>query len=406
MGLLSALIEKTYFYPLNHRCADDSETVRVQARGDGLYPLLRDGDILVVQQASQTDLQVGDLALLQHPSGEIALRFVLRKAREKAYVKAERNRLNGDERLVGRIGAIDREGQRKTCDDRLARLAHVMYFSARPLIRVLLIVKRILSLLHPRFFVRGPESSLRCVAEKFDDAEEVLYYSQRVFEGLDEQEQLLVEQLMSDRGRVLNIGCGAGREAFTLAQLGFDVVGVDIAPHMIAEAKRHAQTLGKHIHFDVKSATDLDYPSNSFDYVLITAGVYSHIPTRQLRIDMLGKIIDLLTPNGILFFLVLYRTSSFFSRISLYDAFRSIAKPLLNRRLHSEPGDVLVRYVSPVGTPSKLCYVHFFKDSSEVLEEIALAGFDGFEDEKSGYWIVRPLREGNSQGTVPREVAA
>ncbi len=400
MGRIPTLIEKTYFYPLNHRCADDSETVRVQARGNGLYPMIKDGDILVVQQVSQTDLQVGDLALLQRPSGEIALQFVMRKAREKAYVNAGRNRLNGDERLVRRIGAIDREGQRKTCDDRLARLAHVMYFSTRPLIRVLLIVKRILSLLHPKFFVGNPASSLRCVAEKFNDAEEVLHYSQRVFEGLDEQERLLVEQLMSDRGRVLNIGCGAGREAFALAELGFDVVGIDIAPHMIAEAKRHAQTSGMTVNFEIKDATALDLPPNSFDYVLLSAGVYSHIPTRQLRIDMLKKINDLLTPNGSIFFSVLYRTGSSFSRISLYDAFRRLARPILKQRLHSEPGDILVRYVSPVGTATKLCYVHFFKDPSEVLEEIALAGLDGFEDGKSGYWIVRPRSE-----AILREVA-
>jgi SAM-dependent methyltransferase len=242
------------------------------------------------------------------------------------------------------------------------------------------------------------------VAEKFNDAEEVLHYSQRTFEGLDAQERLLVEQFMGCSGRVLDIGCGAGREAFALAELGLDVVGIDVAPDMIAEAKRHAQTFRKNIHFEVKSATTLDYPLNSFKYVLLSAGVYSHIPTRQLRIDMLRKINDLLTPDGIFFFSVLYRKHSL-SRISIYDAFRKITKPILNERLHSEPGDALVRYVSPVGTPSKLCYVHFFKDPSEVLEEIALAGLDGFEDEKSGYWIVRSLKQAKSQGTVLSEVA-
>ncbi len=394
MGRLPALVEKTYFYPLDHRHAGDLEAIHVQARGDGLYPLIRDGDILIIQQASQANLHVGDLVLLQRPNGEVAVQFVMRKARVKGSVKAERNGVNGDERLVGRIAAIDREGQRKTCDDRISRLAHVMYFSVRPLIRILLVVRRILSLLHPRFFVGDPESSLRSVAEKFDDAAEVVHYSHRTFQGLDEQERLLVEQFMGRSGRVLNIGCGAGREAFALAELGFAVVGIDVASQMIAEAKRYAKTSGKNIDFEVKDATALDYPPNSFDYVLISAGVYSHIPTRQLRIDMLKKITDFLTPNGILFFSVLYRTGSFFSRISLYDVFRRIAKPILKRRLQSEPGDSLVRYVSPVGTPSKLCYVHFFKDPSKVLEEIALAGLDGFEDEKSVYWIVKPCREG------------
>ena len=413
MGFLSAFVEKTYFYPLNHRRAGDTDDLYFQTRGDGLYPLIKDGDVLQIQQTPVSELQVGDLTLFERLSGEFAVHFVVRKTRdaERTSVKTNGDSVNGDqglvkpERLVGRVAAIDREGRTKPCDDRLARLSHIIYFSAQPLMRLLLIVRKILSLFHPRFFVRDPGSSLRCVAEKYNDAEEVLYYSQRAFEGLDEEERLLVEQFMRRRGRVLIIGCGAGREAFALAELGFQVVGIDVASGMIAEAKRHAQTSGRNIHFEVKSATTLDYPSNSFEYVLLSAGVYSYIPTRQLRINTLRKINDLLTPNGILFLSTLYKTRSPLLRVSLYDAFRGIAKSIMKKRLHSEPGDILVRYVSPIGTPSKLCYVHIFKEASEVLEEITLADLDGVEDKQSGYWIVRSLKQAKSQGTVLSEVA-
>lgn len=398
MGLLSALIEKTYFYPLNHRRAGDAEDRYVQARGDGLYPLIKDGDILLIQPAPLSDLHAGDLTLIERPNGEVTVQFVMGKGRKRRSVKAEGNGVNGGERLVGRIAAIDREGQRKTCDNRLTRLAHVIYFSARPLMRIILIARKILLLLHPRFFVRSPDSSLRYVAQKFSDPEEIRYYSRRTLEGLDEQEKLLLGQFMTRRGRVLNIGCGAGREAFAFADLGFDVVGIDIAPDMIAQAKSHAQTSRKKVHFDVKGATELNYPLNSFDYVLVSAGVYSHIPTRKLRTSMLRKINDLLTSDGVLFFSVLYGASSLFSRISIYDAFRRIAKPILKERLYSEPGDTLVRYVSPVGSPSKLCYVHFFNKASDVMEELASAGLEGFEDKKSGYWIVKPCKEGRERG--------
>ncbi|MFQ5656815.1 MAG: class I SAM-dependent methyltransferase [Candidatus Methylomirabilales bacterium] len=322
-------------------------------------------------------------------------------------MKTKRNMVNGNkglvkpERLVGRVAAIERDGRRKKCDDRLARLCHIVYWTARPLIRIFLMVRKIVTLFQPRFFVKDPGSSLRCVAEKYNDAKEVLYYSQRVFEGLDMQERHLVDQFMSQRGRVLNIGCGAGREALTLAEAGFDVVGIDVAPGMIAEAKRHAETSGIPIQFEVRDATALDYAPSSFDYVWISDTVYSYIPTRQLRVITLRRISDLLTPNGSLFFSVEYQGSSFLPRVILYDAFRRIAKPILKNRLHSEPGDVKVRYVSPAGSPSKLCYTHLFRDPSEVLEEIMLAGLDGFEDGKSGYWVVKLCREG-----MPREVAA
>jgi len=413
MNVLSAFVEKTYFYPLNHLSSGDNGHVFFQARGNGFFPLIRNGDILHIQQIGGSALQIGGLALVQRPPGVFALRLILQKTPydERPAVKTEGVVLNENEetitgeRLFGRITAIDREGHTKRCDHRLARVSHVIYFGTRPLVMIFLFIRKILLLFHPKFFVRDPESSLRCVAEKYNDAQEVLHYAQWAFEGLDEEERLLVEQFMGRRRKVLNIGCGAGREAFALAEQGFEVVGIDVASGMIAEAKHHAQTFGKNVQFEVRSGTALDYPSNSFDCVLISAGVYSHIPTRQLRIDMLKKINDLLTPNGILFFSVLYRTGSFFSRISLYDAFRSIARPLLKKRLHSEPGDIIVRHVSPVGTSSKFCYLHLFKEGGEVLEELSSAGLDGFEDEKSSFWIVRPLEEANNQRTILHEVA-
>ena len=409
MKLLSAFIEKAYCYPLNHLTSRGNGQLFFQARGDGLYPVIKDGDLLHIQQATPADLQAGDLTLLDRPSGRFVVHFVVRKGRttQDTLIETKSDEINGNEgpvqpeRLLWWVAAIEREGRTRKCDDRFARLCHLIYLSARPLIQILLILRKMGSLLHPRFFVRDAGSSLRCVAEKYNNANEVLYYSQCAFEGLDEQEQLAAEQFMKRKGRVLNIGCGAGREAFALAEAGFEVVGIDVAPGMITAAKRHAQTSGKNVHFEVKSVTALDYPSQSFDYVWISAGVYSHIPTRQLRIDTLRRIKDLLMPNGILFFSVAYRGDSLLPRVTLYGAFRRIAKPILKKRLHSEPGDMLVPYVSPGGTPSKLCYVHLFKDSSEVLEEITLAGLDGFEDEKSGYWVVKPCR-----GGIPREVVA
>ena len=413
MGLLSALVEKTYFYPLNHRRAGDIEGLYFRARGDGFYPLIKDGDILHIQHMGGSALEVGDLALVERPGGAFALRLVLRKTPcdEWRAVETEGAVLNenegvlGGERLFGRIATIDRGGGTKRSGDRLARLSHTIYFGARPLIMIFLFTRKILSLFHPKFFVRDPESSLSCVAQKFNEDEAVLYYSQRAFEGLDEHEQHLVEQFMGQRGRVLNIGCGTGREAFALAELGFEVVGIDVAPQMIAAARRHALSDGKNIRFEVKSATDLDYSPHSFDYVFISEGVYSLIPTRDLRIDVLKKIGELLTPNGTLFLSALYGRNSVLSRVFLYSVFRRIAKPFWKKRLHSEPGDILVRYVFPLGTASKLCYLHLFKEAGEVLEEVSSAGLEGFEDKQSGYWIVRPMSDGNNQGPILREAA-
>jgi SAM-dependent methyltransferase len=42
---------------------------------------------------------------------------------------------------------------------------------------------------------------------------------------------------------VLDAGCGTGRVAIRLAELGYDCVGVDLDPAMLAEARRAAPAL-------------------------------------------------------------------------------------------------------------------------------------------------------------------
>ncbi len=38
--------------------------------------------------------------------------------------------------------------------------------------------------------------------------------------------------------RILDIGCGLGREAFALSDLGFHVVGIDISKEVISQVKQ------------------------------------------------------------------------------------------------------------------------------------------------------------------------
>lgn len=393
MGGMTGLLEKSYFYPVNHEASGDYGSLLFHTRGDGLYPLIRDGDILHIDPTG-SDFHVGDLALFESQRGQLCIRLF------QADIMVQ----NGA-RPIGKVAEIDRNGQTKGCDDRFTRFCHITYFLVRPLILCFLAMRKMLSLCHPRFFVKDPESSLRAVAQKFNEEEEVRYYSQQAFEGLDEKERGFVGRHMQRRGRVLNIGCGPGREAFALAELGFEVIGIDVAPRMIEAAGRIAASRGQEIRFEVKSATNLDYHPHSFDYVFMSEGIYSLIPTRDLRIDVLRKIGKLLAPDGILLFSALYRRASILSRVSLYNVFRRIAMRYLGRRLHAEPGDTLVRYVSPASKASTLCYVHLFAGAGEVREEVSSAGLDGLEDTQTGYWVVRPLKVGNVQGGIGEEAA-
>ncbi|MFB1296507.1 class I SAM-dependent methyltransferase [Mycobacterium sp. pW049] len=59
------------------------------------------------------------------------------------------------------------------------------------------------------------------------------------------------------RGRVLDVGCGAGEHTILLANAGYDVVGIDGAPSAVAQARRNAAARGVHARFEVGDALTL-----------------------------------------------------------------------------------------------------------------------------------------------------
>ncbi len=63
------------------------------------------------------------------------------------------------------------------------------------------------------------------------------------------------------KGKVLVLGCGAGRTLLPIKARGFDVTGVDINPDMVREAKKTGVQVYE------MDACNLDFPDESFDTV-------------------------------------------------------------------------------------------------------------------------------------------
>jgi SAM-dependent methyltransferase len=93
--------------------------------------------------------------------------------------------------------------------------------------------------------------------------------------SMRESGEALVSKLGITQGlQVLDLGCGDGTTAVPAAQLGAEVLGVDIATNLVAAGNERAQELGlTNLRFEEGDATDLSLLDDaSFDLVISIFG--------------------------------------------------------------------------------------------------------------------------------------
>ncbi len=122
-------------------------------------------------------------------------------------------------------------------------------------------------------------------------------YALRIFDELKDKpldRQLLTELAERTRGKgiVCDLGCGPGQVARFLHELGVDVLGMDAAPGMVAQARQ----LNPGLAFQVGDMLALDVPDGSW---AAAAAFYSliHIPRPDMP-QALREIWCALQPGG------------------------------------------------------------------------------------------------------------
>jgi len=97
-------------------------------------------------------------------------------------------------------------------------------------------------------------------------------------------------------GRALDLGCGTGTNAITLAQHGWRVTGIDFAGKAIRQARRMAQQHGLDIEFKQGDVSRLTGVNDPFDLVL-DIGCFHSLPARS-RERYAGNLPQLLAEGG------------------------------------------------------------------------------------------------------------
>ncbi|MEM1920174.1 MAG: methyltransferase domain-containing protein [Ignisphaera sp.] len=120
----------------------------------------------------------------------------------------------------------------------------------------------------------------------------------------------IAKQLMMlgiEKGYVLDVGCGTGRIALELAEIGYNVVGIDISPIYIDIASERAKSRGLNnrvtfILCDARFIDQCNFDSMRFDAVIFVWSSVIGYYDEETDVRILSTIRNMVKDSGVLMF--------------------------------------------------------------------------------------------------------
>jgi ubiquinone/menaquinone biosynthesis C-methylase UbiE len=111
----------------------------------------------------------------------------------------------------------------------------------------------------------------------------------------------LIRRLSKKSDKILDLACGYGRITIPLAESGYNVVGIDLSPNLIHEAKLRAKKQNLNMCFNIGSMTKLPYKTQSFNKIFCLWSSFNHLLTKSEQIKAFNEIYRILKSNGLAF---------------------------------------------------------------------------------------------------------
>lgn len=136
-------------------------------------------------------------------------------------------------------------------------------------------------------------------------------YFERVIRKRSAYEQPWLARLVpfeKHRGkRVLELGCGAGYDAYSFARAGARYVGIDITAENVERTRAHLRLMGLDGDVRQADAEDLPFDDEAFDSIY-SNGVLHHTPDISRALAEAERV---LAPGGDIYLIVYHRDSAF-----------------------------------------------------------------------------------------------
>lgn len=139
----------------------------------------------------------------------------------------------------------------------------------------------------------------------------------------------LLKGRFDPRMRVLDAGCGGGRNLIYFLRCGYDVCGVDLSTEAVAHVRALASGLAPHLpadNFRVEAVEGMSFADADFD-VVISSAVLHFARDEEHWHSMVGEMWRVLKPGGV-----------FFARLASSVGIEELIVRLDGRRYHLPDG--------------------------------------------------------------------
>ena len=152
----------------------------------------------------------------------------------------------------------------------------------------------------------------------------------------------VLDEVLTERGRVLDLGCGTGRHLIHLAKRGFNTVGLDLSPFMLDVARQKLRDASLKVQLIRGDLCNLAmFRSDAFRYAICMFSTLGLIRWHENRVAFLKEVRRILEPGGVL---VVHAHNRFSNITSMQKRLWLLKSYLLRPFRRTELGDIVGEY--------------------------------------------------------------